>query len=323
MWFLNRFTIAFCFLQAFFLSKTASAQCCSTGSPVGASVYIGVLSKQNLRIITYYRHSYSDTYYQGTSKNDENTPLESSNYNFVGVAFGYGITKRLTLETDWGYFINKTQVFKTIDFTEKGYGFSNGGLTLKYGAFVKPAKQLELTVGAGFRYPFSKYPQEKDNVQLSRDVQPSTNAFAVTGLLFFNKGFPSVTMRLFSVNRYDHNFEDASQYKYGDVLLNSVFVSKQIVKYFLGVLQVRSEYRWQDQDQGENRANTGNYLVIISPQLSYSIMGKWNLSILYDIPVYKNYNEKQLTPKYSLAVSLTRDFNLSRKSSPDIKIQQN
>jgi hypothetical protein len=314
-------SLVFSVLLVCMSSGTLFAQCCSTGSPVGASVYVGVLGKNSLRLIGYYRHNYSDSYYQGESRTSENNQLSHSSYNFTGLTIGYGITKRLTLETDFGYFINKTQVFNTIDYQETGYGLSNGGVTLKYGAFLKPAKQIELTVGAGFRYPFSSKPQEIDGVQLSRDVQPSTNAFAVSGMLFFNKGFPSVTMRVFTINRYDHNFEDPLNYKYGDLLLNSIFVSKQIVKNFLGIIQVRSEYRQPDEDNGDVRVNTGNWLLLVVPQLSYAIAGKWNLSVLCDIPVYKNYTGKQLTPTYSFAISLSRDINLSRtqKSIPDIK----
>jgi hypothetical protein len=311
----------FFFLLFFIFTGAAYPQCCSTGSPVGASVYVGVLGKNSLRLIAYYRHNYSDTYYEGTSKTSENNQLSHSSYNFTGFTVGYGITKRLTLEADFGYFIDKTQVFNTIDYQEKGYGMANGGVTVKYGAFVRPAKQLEFTLGAGFRYPFTTKPQEVEGVQLSRDVQPSTNAWAVSGILFFNKGFPSVTMRVFSINRYDHNFEDPLHYKYGDVLMNSVFGSKLIVKNLLGILQVRSEYRQPDQDTKEVRVNTGNWLLLVVPQLSYAIAGKWNLSVLYDIPVYKNYTGKQLTPTYSFAISLSRDFNLSRsqKAAKDIK----
>jgi hypothetical protein len=290
------------------------SQCCSTGSPVGASVYVGVLNENSLRTIAYYRHNSAHTYYSGTEVNDVNDQLESSNYNFMGFAFGYGITKRMTVETDLGYFFNKTQVFKSIDFTEKGYGLSTGGLTLKYGALVKPMKHFELTLGGGVRYPFSNKPQMTDGVQLSRDVQPSTNAVALSGMIFINKGFPDLNLRVFSINRFDHNFEDKLNYKYGDMLMNSIFVSKQIVKYFMGILQFRSEVRWHDQDDKNKRTNTGNLLLWLSPQLNYAVSGKWNISLMCDIPVYKDYNGKQLTPAYSFAVGLTRDFDLSRKS---------
>ena len=67
-------------------------QCCSTGSPVGASVYVGVLGKNYLRAISYYRHSYSDTYYEKDHKTTENTALYNSSYNFAGIAVAYGVT---------------------------------------------------------------------------------------------------------------------------------------------------------------------------------------------------------------------------------------
>ncbi|MFZ4465055.1 MAG: hypothetical protein ACOYN5_14500 [Bacteroidales bacterium] len=310
----DRAIIALSALIVLFSFKSVFSQCCSTGSPVGASVYVGVLNKNSLRAIAYYRHNFSNTYFEGTSKTTTNNQLESSNYNFSGISLAYGMTKRLTVETDFGYFFNKTQVFKTIDYTEKGSGLSTGGVILKYGALVRPAKQFELTLGAGFRYPFSRDPQMIDNVQLSRDVQPSTNAFAVSGMFFISKGFPQAKMRLFSINRFDHNFADKLDYKYGDILVNSVFVSRLIAKNFLALLQLRSEYRWKDEDTGVKRANSGNLLMILSPQLNYAVASKWNISLMTDIPVFKNYNGKQLTPAYSVAIGLTRDFDLGAAS---------
>lgn len=311
---------ALLFLAFLFSFQPSFSQCCSTGSPVGATIYVGVLAKNNIRAVVYYRNSYSNTYYKGDSKTDDNLPLNFSYYNFMGLALSYGITKRLTVETDLGYFFNKTQEHSMYDFTETGYGLSTGGVALKYALFIKPSRQIELTAGAGFRYPFTTKPQEKDGVQLSRDVQPSTNAFAINAMLFFNKGWPSVGIRLFTLNRFEYNFADKLNYQYGSMLLNSVFFSKKIVKYFFGLLQVRGEWRSHDNDAGEVRPNTGNYLLILSPQLSYSIAGKWNISALYDIPLYKYYNGKQLTPSYSFAISISRDFDLNRKK-PKVDIE--
>ncbi len=327
--------VAALFLAVLLFSfKLSFSQCCSTGSPVGATVYVGVLAKNNLRVVAYYRNSFSNRYYQGNTPTEDKVPLKFSYYNFSGLAFGYGITKRLTVEVDFGYFFNKTQEFKpiidgtdTIQIKETGYGLTDGGIGFKYGIFIKPSQQIELTAGAGFRYPFTTKPQVIDGVQLSRDVQPSTNAFAVNAMLFFNKGWPSVGIRLFTLNRFEYNFADKLKYQYGSVLLNSIFFSKKIIPYFFAILQVRGEWRTHDNDFNdvyENgssvRPNSGNYLLILSPQLSYSIAGKWNLSVLYDIPVYKYYNGKQLTPKYSFAVSVSHDFDLNRKK-PKVDIE--
>ncbi len=303
-----------------------NAQCCSTGSPVGASVYVGVLGRNYLRVIGYYRHSFSDTYYEGDHVAKNQDPVYNSSFNFSGVTLGYGITKRLTVEIEAGYYFDKTQnKFKynsegnKIDYQLQGSGMSNGTLTVKYGDYINPAKQVEITSGLGFRFPFSLTPQYFNGVILDRDVQPSTNAFGVSGILFLSKGFQSISMRVFSINRYDYNFADNLNYKYGNILLNSVFVSKKIFTYFFGTLQLRNEWKTNDRDlnnldvRNGKITDTGFDLVTVAPQLSYSIAGKWNLMAVFDIPVYKYYNGRQMTPSYSVAVSLTRDFNLARK----------
>ena len=294
---------------------------------MGASVYVGVLGKNYLRAISYYRHSSSVDFYESDHKVQENggpSEISNSSFNFAGLAVAYGFTKRLTIELDAGYYINKTQVWNN-GYINEGKGFSNGTLTFKYGTIIRPVQQIELTTGFGVRFPFSTNPQYVDGVKLNSDIQPSTNAFGVSEMLFFNKGFPAITLRLFSINRYDYNFANKLNYKYGNILLNSVFVSKKIVKYFFGILQIRSEWKTNDQDYanqnefgGSKVINTGFYLLTASPQLSYSIVGKWNFTVSYDIPLYKYYNGKQMTPAYSVAVSLTRDFNLGKKQ-PQIK----
>lgn len=310
----------------------SKSQCCSTGSPVGASVYVGVLGKNYLRAITYYRHSYSDTYYVNDHKTQDNLALYNSSFNFAGIVFAYGVTKRLTIEIDAGYYFDKIQnghyhdqhLDSTINYQNKGFGLSNGTLTFKYGTIIRPVHQIELTTGFGVRFPFSSNPQYNDGKQVTRDLQPSTNSFGVSEMLFFSKGFPSITLRVFSINRYDYNFRarndyiQHTDYKYGNILLNSVFVSKKIMKYFFGILQIRNEWKTNDKDflkDGDHHkvTDSGFDLVTVTPQLSYSIVGKWNLMASCDIPLYKYYHGKQMTPAYSVAISLTRDFNLGKK----------
>ncbi|MEI7661658.1 MAG: hypothetical protein WCK34_05660 [Bacteroidota bacterium] len=321
-------------VSCLFSPNSLKAQCCSTGSPVGASVYVGVLGKNYLRAITYFRHSYSDTYYQDDHKSAENSLLYNSSFNYTGISVGYGITKRLTLEADAGYYFDKTQNGhyrlhdSTVNFQTRGNGLSNGTITVKYGDYIKPSQQIEITSGLALRFPFSTNPQMKEGVQLNRDVQPSTNAFGISEMIFFSKGFQQITLRIFSINRYDYNFADRQKYKYGNILLNSVFVSKKIFKYCFGIVQIRNEWKTNDKDMslpglnGDHKVTDSGYdLVTVCPQLSYSIAGKWNLTALYDIPVYKKYNGKQMTPAWSFALSLTRDFNLGKKL-PEIKTEK-
>jgi hypothetical protein len=299
------------------------AQCCSSGSPAGASTFVGLLNKKTIRVITFYRNNFSDSYYSGTKKETSFTYLKNTSLKFTGLTIGYGLTKRFTAEYEMGYFISKVQRFEfpnDISRTVEGFGLGNGFVSVKYGAYVKPARNIELTVGAGLKFPFSQQPQFVDNVIIPRDLQPSTGVFGITGLLFFNKGFPAITLRVFSLNKYELNgsskydfstgkYNADYKYKYGNMIMNSVFISKKILNNFFGVVQFRSENRQPDYVNAVLEKNTGSEVLYISPQLSYSIAGLWHVAAMADYPVYKNYTGKQMTPKYSLALSLTRDFN--------------
>ncbi len=154
---INRKTILCLFIGLLLFVSNAGAQCCSMGSPAGASTYVGVLAKNHLRFIVFYRHNYLDTYFNGYKPIKSPTQIRNSFYNFTGITLSYGITKRLTVDADLGYFINKTQVYLINDTINKikGYGLTNGNVTFKYGAYIKPQKGIELTLGLGVKYPFS------------------------------------------------------------------------------------------------------------------------------------------------------------------------
>jgi hypothetical protein len=300
-------------LLLFLFFNQSFSQCCSMGSPAGASTYVGVLAKNHMRFIAFYRYNYLDTYYEGNKPSEMVTSLKKSFFNFAGLTMSYGITKRLTVDADLGYFINKTQVYAGADYRPRGYGLSNGSLTFKYGAYIKPQKQMELTVGLGFKFPFSGKPLYIDNSLLVIDLQPSSNAFGLSGHLIFSKDFPEVTMRLMSVNKYEYNFASSRHYQFGSSITNAVFLSKKIVKNLFGVLQVRNEFRFKDYTT-KPEGSTGGEVMILSAQVSYSLFGKWHIAGLFDYPFYKNYNGRQLTPKYSFAFSLTRDLNFNKKA---------
>jgi hypothetical protein len=298
------------------LTNLSYSQCCSMGSPAGASTYVGVLAKNHLRFIVFYRNNYLDTYFEGYEPSKINSNLKKSFYNYTGITLSYGITKRLTIDADAGYFINKTQILNIGDETYRvrGYGFSNGSLMVKYAAYMNAAKGIELTVGAGGKFPFSGKPLYVDGARLVIDLQPSSNAFGLSGQLIFSKDFRNIGMRLMSLNKYEYNFRNPDHYMFGSSFSNSVFVSKKIVNNLFAVLQVRNEYRLRDIASGSHEGNTGGEVMIASAQVSYSLFGKWHIAGLFDFPFYKNYNGRQLSPKYSFAFSLTRDLNLNKKT---------
>ncbi len=294
------------------LVKPVYPQCCSTGSPVGASTHVGLLNKNAIRVITFYRHSFSEEYYEGKKPStDEIDMSDNAYYDFGGLTLEYGLTHKFTLQADAGYFFNKIVNFHNPALTDhNGQGMSNGTLLLKYGLYIDPVKLIEITIGAGLKYPFTRTPATAPNgSQLQLDARPSTNAFGFSSTLLLSKEFAPLTLRTFILNRFEYNGFNINDYQSGKLFTTSVFVSKKIAKRFFGIVQLRNEIHGKDIQDGVEETNTGYHLMVVTPQLSYSIAGLWNVSLLYDIPVYKNYQGKQLTPQYSYAVSLSRDFS--------------
>ena len=304
-------------LFAGFGFSSATAQCCSTGSPVGASTYVGVLNKNSLRIITFYRHSFSDVYFKGNKPSEDKVDMsENAFYDFTGLTLEYGLSHKITLQADAGYFLNKKLNYSNPVLTDQnGKGMSNGTVMLKYGLFVDPVKLVEITAGVGLKFPFSRQPMLAPNGSvLQLDARPSTNAFGLAATLLLSKEFSPITLRTFILNRFEYNGSNTNNYQIGKLLITSVFASKKIARRFFGIVQLRNEIHGRDLQANEKQDNTGYHLMVLTPQLSYSIGGLWNVSVLYDVPVYKNYKGKQLTPQYSYAFSLTRDFSNCRFS---------
>lgn len=308
---LNRILPVLLLANALLVVKTGQAQCCSTGSPVGAATHVGVLNKNTFRTITFFRHSFSDVYYRGSSPSDDEVDMsDNAYYDFLGVTLEYGVSHRITIQADGGYFINKVLNFHNPGLTDQnGRGMSNGTFMLKYGLYIDPVKHIEITAGAGIKYPFTRQPQTAPNGSLLHlDARPSTNAFGFVGSLLLSKEYTPATIRIFLLNRFEYNGTNINDYQTGKLLTTSLFVSKKIARRFFGNIQLRNEIHGKDVQDGTEETNTGYHLMVFTPQLSYSVAGLWNISLLYDVPVYKNYQGKQLTPQYSYAISLSRDF---------------
>ena len=301
-----------------FSNNNASAQCCSAGSPVGATVNVGVLDKGMLRVSAFYRHNSLDNYFTGTEKNNTYSgKISTTNFNYTNLNVAYGLTHRVSIEVDAGYFLNKTQILKDpVGYVRKGFGFSAANISLKYCMFNDMSNQFEATVGAGVKIPLATELQYDGSVPLPVEIQPSTGAYGYSFQLFLNKGFSEHKFRIFNINRIEINNENKFNYRYGAFMINSLFLSKQITSKLAFVLEIRNE--WKQQDKEENiftketveTINTGNHNVIASPRLSYSIKNAWFVSALYDIPVYRNYIGTQMGLNYSFAFSISKNIKL-------------
>ena len=174
-------------------------------------------------------------------------------------------------------------------------------------------KNIEITAGLGFKFPFSTKKQYFKGAQLAFEIQPSQSAFGNNAQFFASKSWPKHNRKLFTFNKFDYTYKNKYNYSYGWLLTNSLFLSNKIVKNLYVVIEARNELRGNDNYRDIKVNDTGSHVIILSPRIIYSISGKWNLSVLYDIPVYRKYIGTQMGLYQSISVSLTRDFSLNKK----------
>lgn len=295
------------------------AQCfASPGNPVAGSANVGILQNRISRVVVFHRFTFSDQYFNGNSKiaYDFPTAISNANYNYVGFSAGHGIHKRITLELEAGYFINKTQNYRNFDFQSRGFGFSNAVFSGKFNVYKNVVKNMEFTLAVGAKVPFSVKPQVVDGITLGIDVQPSTGNFGSIVQGLFVKEFEDISMRIIVLGRYERNFnENKLGYMFGDAYTTSIFLSKhlanrytELTKDITVILQCRHEYKLKNLLKGSPVVASGSNQVFLAPQINYNYKMVWNFSFIYDLPVYRYYNNIQLGNSYSLSLSITRDF---------------
>lgn len=305
-----------------FTNHNASSQCfASPGNPVAGNANLGVLDKGIIRTIAFYQYTYADRYYEGSNSIiwDAGSALSSANFNYTGLSIGYGISNKFTIETELGYFINKTQYFKNSDISPRdGRGLSNAVISGKYNIYKNVINGIEFSMAAGAKVPFSTKPQTNEHgTPLHIDVQPSIGSFGAVFQSFFVKEFDNISARLMLINRYETNFtENDMGYRFGDSFITSLFLSKHLANQYThltkdltAIVQLRHEYIKPYYRYGDLRDQvSGNNSFYIAPQLNYNLNMLWNFSLIYDLPVYQYYNGIQLADTYRITFTVTRDF---------------
>jgi hypothetical protein len=171
---------------------------------------------------------------------------------------------------------------------------------------------IELTAGAGLKFPFTTKQQEKDGVQLPQTVQPSTGAFGFVGQIFLSKTWIEKELRLFLIHRTEINGTNSVEYRFGNLYSNSIFISKSFNNHWTGIIQFTNEIRERDVRESKTISASGGYTFFLSPQINYTLKEKWNISLLTSIPVYRYFNGIQLGGDKSFSINVTRDFQFGK-----------
>lgn len=311
---LNRRAILI-FLLCVAFGAMADAQCLSSVNPVGGTENLLVLEKNALRIISFYKYGQGKHYFEKDSRSDFSL-IRKAQYNYLSGIIGYGLSHRITLETEFGYYINKSQHYATEpEYTLTGRGLTNLVVSSKVNLYTNHIKRVYFSAAGGVKIPFSRTPQEVDHVELPVEVQPTIGAYGFVFSSYFVKENSERALRFFITNRVETNLRNPEDYHLGTAVFTSFFVSKHLMFQWLKgdwttILQFRNEIRTHDHIGDRLKESSGGAIFLVAPQINYVVQEKWYLSAMADIPVYQYFNGTQLGAGIGATLSLSRTFSL-------------
>jgi hypothetical protein len=306
----------------FFISiSEASAQCCSPGNPAGGYGNNGTLEANSLKLFGQFKYSYSGRYMQGDDLYaDDNKNFQrfvkDAEYNFVGLGAALGISSRLTMEAETGYFINKTQNYieGILPKRQVGSGFTDLSFLIKPSIYKRG--EVEFTPAIGLKVPLGKGEQKYRGAILPPDLQSTTGAVNYIAGFFLYKGFLKKHFRLFVVGRYEFPGNNTFGIRYGNNYVTALFLSYSARERLVFVVQTRYEIRNRDRSiYSGSFYSSGSHKLFLVPQITYSLTMDWELSLFSDIPVYQYYNGYQLGNTFAASLMITRKIQSVRRTT--------
>jgi hypothetical protein len=299
------------------LIAEAEAQCLSSVNPVGGTDNLLVLKKNAFRVISFYKYGQGTQYFEGSQHADFNL-ISKAYYNYGSVILGYGVTDKLTLELETGYFFNKTQKYNV----EPGYkltgsGFSNFVVLAKHSIYTNPAKRIFLTAAVGAKIPSSRNLQYVNHVKLPVEVQPTLGAYGAVFSSSLVKEDSFHGVRYFLTTRAETHLSNKEKYRPGTAVFSSAYVSKHLMFPWLkgdwtAIFQLKNEIRTYDKIDNKRKESSGSLLFFIVPQINYVLHEKWYLSTMVDIPLYQHFNGTQLGAGIGYTMVLSRVFSFNQ-----------
>ena len=301
------------------INQQSFAQCCAAGSPSTTNNLASDAENGIFNFSLSHRYSFSDTYYKGTQITDYQY-YKNSNYNFTNFLLSYSFSKNLSASGEIGYFENKSFVIPisvSQDYNIKSKGFADAMFSLNYRLYYSEKFKFSVSTFEKFTLPVGQFGVEQDGVILPIDIQPSSGSFRFAQGLILSKTFRNDKLSLYSVNMYESSQRiESVNYKYGDLWMFSMGGNYQISKRLSAKLMFRTMHRTQSFDFKQKEslqkitASGGDYFYSI-PEISYQPNPNYSLSLLAEIPLYRNLNGTQMANKYAIELKMSAKIDFS------------
>lgn len=280
------------------------AQC---GCP-GNTTEIGLISleelyklneqkSKNLFLSFMFKNTYADTYFEKDKKIGLG-PIKSISSNYTNLRLSYKPTGYLFLESDVGYFINRKQNEALFDNVFNSSGFSDITLYARYIGWKSNTHNIEFSFGSGFKIPLIELSE-----RTPQNIQPSTGAMAILFNAFFKKYFPDANSGLILGSRYDINFEDKWDYRYGNSIITSLIYIYNFSRNFNFGMELRNDIRARDFDKGKI-TESGMISFSAIPLIRY-FYKNISLTGFAEFPFYQYFNTLQIANKFSAGLNIS------------------
>ena len=300
-------------LVPMFFTTKVKAQCCGAGNPLNGFGDVSGIQRKMFQISPYYKYSYSDQYYEGSKKADVSP--DKMFYNFVSMDMAYGLSNRMSVHGQIGYFINKTKLYNVEGWNDMtGYGLGDAEFNLRYSVIKNVIKKIEVTPSIGIKLPVGVFDQEVDDVKLPISLQPSSGSLKYNASVFMSKRFEKYSLSAKVFAEYANRIQSENfDYKYGNLYVLSIYGSYNISRKLNTMIQLQYESR--DKAKRENSQiveSSGGQVVYLIPQVNYTLMQDLAVLVNGYIPVYRYMNGIQIANKFSVSLRITKSFNFNK-----------
>jgi hypothetical protein len=305
-----------------------SQSCCSggSGSPIAGGTSQGVLVDRQAEISLSFQYINSNKFLTGDQPSDNF--LDNYNSKYLYTRFAYGLTSKLTLSLETGYYFNKTQVGLKKRDTITSKGFGDFIIFPRYSIYTRNTEKTrdEITIGLGMKIPIGKYldssvvytdPSGKDFYTPKPPAVMQTtgsNDFIFYGFLY--RGYPEKKARIFTSLLYVKKGWNRLGQRFGDYASIGLFAGKTYFKDFGVTLQLKGE--WVDGMDYDHNIDmlakynldvnsTGGKRLLFVPQVSYNFKS-FSMYLLTEIPLYQYVNGTGIASQYLFTLGFSYRF---------------
>jgi hypothetical protein len=316
------------------LPATFYGQCCAVGggSPIAGDATTGVLKERQFELSSNFQFVNTEKFL--TENRPEANYLDHFSSKYLYTKLAYGLSDRLTISLESGYWLDKTQTGLIERDTYSSKGIADLIIFPRYnvirpgsGKFVK-----QLSVGLGFKIPLGSYndsiglvePFSGSIIYITKPlaVQATSGSYDMLLNAFFSGKIPNTRLSLSAsvlhiLKGWNPLSEKLGNYtgiglQIGYPLWKVLNFSIQAKGEWIGKMKINPDIQMVRFLSYDPEA-TGSRKFFITPQLSYLFADSFTIFIQSDIPVYQHVNKTQIASQTEITGGIAFRFSLARE----------